>query len=160
MDKGVVSIDADFSQSINAFKAIRSNLKGLEPPMRKWGHYMVVDTQDQFRKGIDPDGNPWAPLSPVTLLNKAKLGYPPDILIATGDMERTVDYAFIGKGVVIRIGFPAQFHQRGTTKMPARIILGMNPYRQAKLGDIVKEFLLVIIEDEGLSASVTVNIRG
>ncbi len=76
---------------------------------------------DQFNNGVDPYGNPWAPLMPATL----KKGRRPPPLTDTRAMRDGVSVApRAGAGVAIEIDADyAQFHQGGTANMEARPIL-------------------------------------
>ncbi|MHC5939516.1 hypothetical protein [Nostoc sp.] len=65
----------------------------------------------------------WAALSPATIAQKERLGYPRKILTRTGAMRGSPKAVVIGKSVKITVAFPSEFHQRGTRKMTKRQIL-------------------------------------
>lgn len=70
--------------------------------------------REQFDDGVDPYGEPWAPLA------TGDQSY----LQKTGDMLSTLDVTGQrGAGIRITIDPPANFHQTGTARMPARKIL-------------------------------------
>lgn len=83
---------------------------------------------DQFDRGVDPYGNPWAKLAERTLLKhgepplQAEFGGGPGPLA-----EGTMAQAARGAGVSISVPFPGGIHQTGARKgawrMPARKIL-------------------------------------
>jgi hypothetical protein len=75
----------------------------------------------------------WAPLAPETALEKARLGYGAGILVRTGELmdSATVRGApgnvFEVTPTSLTVGtrdWKAGFHQHGTSKMPARPIVG------------------------------------
>jgi hypothetical protein len=70
--------------------------------------------QEQFDAGVGPDGEAWEPL--------ANGG--PSHLTDSGDMRGSVVVTHVGGGEVsVTVDDPADYHQRGTYKMPARQIL-------------------------------------
>lgn len=77
--------------------------------------------QEQFDAGVDPYGEPWAPLAPSTLERKRG----PGILDETGAMRESIEVSpMAGAGIKVTVGTDyAQFHQTGTSRMPARKIL-------------------------------------
>jgi hypothetical protein len=84
---------------------------------------------EQFEAGVDPYGNPWAPLAERTL---RKHGAPPlqaEFGGVPGPMaEGTIARTKSGAGVVLEVPFPGGIHQTGASKppawrMPARKIL-------------------------------------
>ena len=71
----------------------------------------------------------WPALAARTRQNKARLGYPADPLVATGSLRRSVT-ALDGirrtrftLAMTYQVPY-AQFHETGTTRMPARPIFG------------------------------------
>lgn len=77
-------------------------------------------------------GESWAPLSPWTEIKKARMGYPDQILVAEGNLQRSlVDRNALGGYTEMRdpqtvaVGSDDEagfFHQGGTRNMPARPI--------------------------------------
>lgn len=79
----------------------------------------LIDTQ--FNDGVDPYGEPWAPLMPATI----KKGRTPPPLTDTRAMRDGVTVS-PGKGAGVTIEIEAdyaQYHQAGTANMVARPIL-------------------------------------
>ena len=91
--------------------------------LRSTGDYFIKRVEQGFRTETDPYGQKWAPLSPATIAQKERLGYPRKILTRKGDMRRSPKATIQGKSVKITVAFPSEFHQRGTKKMPQRQIL-------------------------------------
>lgn len=114
------------------FKGDLAGLRELAENLRKLGgvpsrasraasEKIAEVIQDQFDAGVDPYGEPWAPLAPSTLERKQG----PGILDETGAMRESIDVSpMSGAGVKVTIGEDyARFHQEGTSRMPARKIL-------------------------------------
>lgn len=86
----------------------------------------------QFRSGGAEIGG-WKPLAKSTLRQKARLGYPSDILVRTGRLMRslaskTTDTVeeITSRDLRIGTGVPyAIYHQKGTKKMPARPLIAL-----------------------------------
>ncbi len=87
------------------------------------GDYFLKRVEQGFRSEVDPYGKKWAALSPATISQKERLGYPLKILTRTGNMRRSPKYIVQGKSVKIVASHPSEFHQSGTRKMPQRQIL-------------------------------------
>lgn len=68
MSKSEVVID------LTAANAVLSDLGGRlsnpAPLMREWGEILIRSTRERFKKGVDPEGNPWAPNTEATLARK------------------------------------------------------------------------------------------
>lgn len=67
---------------------VAANLENLTPPLVASARILADDTQQRFDTETDPDGDAWIPLDEEYLANKESLGYPPDILHRTGDLEK------------------------------------------------------------------------
>lgn len=59
--------DADVMALLGRLAAKGENLR---PVMAAFGDYLIKETVDRFDAQRDPDGVPWAPLSPFTLATK------------------------------------------------------------------------------------------
>jgi hypothetical protein len=76
--------------------------------------------QNQFDEGVDPYGDPWAPLMPSTMAR----GRTPPPLTDTGDMRDLTVEPSGSSGIAIHLGAGySAFHQVGTKTMDARPIL-------------------------------------
>lgn len=108
------------------------------------GDYLEGRILENFRKEVDPYNSKWAPLSPATIADKKRKGYPLDKLLRTGKMKRSLKVITTGKTLRIEIDFPAQFHQRGTRRMPQRQILpedGLSRKDERNVVDIMVDYL-------------------
>lgn len=114
----------ELSLNIAASEAIQ-NLEGVEERLRalpRWiAEYALEKTRANWLSGMSPKGVPWAPLAKSTIEARRKRniqGIEP--LLATRKMfnslrlERGDDY------FQVVIDHPAEYHQRGTSRMPAR----------------------------------------
>lgn len=79
-------------------------------------------------------GRPWTPLAESTLAGKLRRGEPPDILVRASVLERSLAIRTLSierlspRTMVLGTRVPyARFHQRGTSRMPARILLDARP---------------------------------
>ena len=74
---------------------------------------------EQFSTGLDPYGDPWAPLAPSTIA----MGRSPPPLTDTGIMHASASITSSGAVVTMTVDDPAGFHQTGTKHMPTREVL-------------------------------------
>lgn len=100
----------------------------LDTVMGEISLYMERETRLNFAKEYDPDGVPWAALSPSTLARKKTRA----ILRETSQLASSVSSTSSKEESRVFITDPKGiYHQTGTTKMPARPILGIGD-RQRK----------------------------
>lgn len=67
--------------------AVSGYLDDLTLPLLAARRIAMEDMQKHFDQEIDPDGNPWVPLTDEYLSSKLAQGYPADILHREGDLE-------------------------------------------------------------------------
>jgi len=79
----------------------------------------------------------WKPLAPATLGEKLRLGYPPDILVRSGDLRKSLTIRPLGVEMLrphdVEAGTDvdyAGFHQRGTKRMPRRLLVNARAVQQ------------------------------
>lgn len=90
----------------------------------------------------------WPPLAASTLARKAAQGYPPDMLVRTGELEDSVSGGewqvgrvggdFIG---VLDVAGHGGFHIEGTDFMPARDFTFIPDSVEAEIGAVAEEWL-------------------
>lgn len=81
---------------------------------------LIADAVDeQYALGVDPYGEPWAPLAQATL-DKGREEPP---LTDTHEMRDHTTVTAHGNEIVMRVPDPGGFHQTGTKHMPAREVL-------------------------------------
>jgi len=129
--------DLTIDANIKDFKSFMNNLKTqtstIKTPMSNWGEYLKQQTNNQFKQGKDPTGHPWKPLAPATLRNKKGT-----ILVETGVMKKSVYYEASARTFQFGIKDPKyQFHHFGTSRMPARVVIGMNDERINKRNELI-----------------------
>lgn len=80
---------------------------------------------------------PWKQLADVTLAEKLRLGYPPDILVRTGTLRTSLTTRPLGlerirpHDVEAGSNVPyARYHQDGTKRMPARKLINATQVRR------------------------------
>lgn len=116
---------------------IEARAYNLEPAL----HLVLADMREAERELFETagasSGEPWAELKESTLQRKAALGYPPNILIATSDLEASLteeggdNIGMVSESEVLFGTFDpkAHFHQSGTVKMPQRKVLDFSELR-------------------------------
>lgn len=77
------------------------------------------ELEHEFRAGVDPYGNAWAPLAASTV----RRGRTPPPLTDKGVMRAATRVDPVQDGVVITVPNPATFHQTGWSHGPARPIV-------------------------------------
>lgn len=119
-------------------KNLKSSVSNLEPAFDEFGRYLQTETVDQFTREIDPDGKRWSPLSPRTLERKQT----PYILRETFEMFNSFFYTATKKSFVYGLADPKyRFHHEGTSRMPARVVIGITSARKDKFNEIVILYL-------------------
>ena len=107
----------------------RDELSDFRPFFDKEGRKIL---RDEFAEVFRSEGyGEWAPLAESTLAQKRRMGYPDDILVATGALKRS----YLALRGIRRTKFtlsyrpPADvgyaiYHEEGTSRMPARPVFG------------------------------------
>lgn len=115
-------------------KNLKSSVANLEPAFDQFGRYVKSQTEEQFNKEVDPDGDAWQPLSPYTLLRKSTN----TILRETGAMAKSFFYRANKQSFEFGLDdFKYKFHHEGTSKMPARVVIGISDERKEKLNGFI-----------------------
>ena len=60
-------VEFNYQAASTALRDASEELADMTPVYAEIGDYMVEATKDRFRKGVAPDGTPWAPKSLVTI---------------------------------------------------------------------------------------------
>src|SRR3954451_9254593 len=78
------------TQLSRRLEGLSANTKNLTAPFRKSANMLIgVYSRDVFTTRGAIIGKPWKRLSPYTVAQKARSGYPTDPLIRTGKMKRS-----------------------------------------------------------------------
>lgn len=121
---------------------ISKSCRNLEPPLTGWGNKLLEQTRAQFDSETDPDGDRWVALSPTTLRSKAAKGQPSSILTATSAMRQSFRIRVAAMQLDLLSDSPyLKYHQRGTTRMPQRKVLGVTPERKNEGAGIVRSYI-------------------
>lgn len=119
-------------------KNLKSSVNNLEPVFDEFGRYLTKETHQQFDKEVDPSGDKWAELSPVTLLKKQT----PYILRETFEMYKSLYYRANKQNFEYGIDdFKYNFHHTGTSRMPARVVIGITDERRERFNKMLILYL-------------------
>lgn len=142
-----------------ALRSLERRALDPRPAFADMGEYLLRETRrSRFDKEADPQGTPWAQLTPGTVKSKQRRGKGDKtragkararvkapataILRETNTLRDTVTYEATSDG--LRLGTPQQygvFHQFGTSKMAKREFLGVNGAEAQELLGILEDFL-------------------
>ena len=120
-------VGQDFEQLRIALEDIPNAIDGIAKETVENIKGLILE---EFDKSADPFGNPWIP-------NKAGT----QTLVRTGAMRSSLIVMADGKEIFISMDEPANYHQTGTYKMPARPILPED--------ELPKEWEAVLEENTG-----------
>jgi len=114
-------VEIDDRAVMQQLAQLEQRARSMAPVMPEVGNILVASAQLSFRDSADPWGNPWAPLSPVTLLRRAarRTGGNPyrrdgrlkkaavqiigsaKPLLDTGRLRNSITFRIDGNGVVV-----------------------------------------------------------
>jgi|3_EtaG_2_1085321.scaffolds.fasta_scaffold12001_5 phage virion morphogenesis protein len=157
----VLRSEFNVTRATEAIRAATGELKDMTPLYRDVVEYMIEATRQRFAKGIDPQGNAWAPKKQSTLDRYKRLGYGNLRRVLVGPSrqlsrqivgEATRSGAVIGSALIYsrvmqegadkgefgndRRGRPVPWG-----KIPARVWLGMSHADEQAVVEIVDEHL-------------------
>ena len=132
-------------RTIRGLDRIQSRLSNFTP---FWRSVAIPIVKDKLRDIFLQEGPGWAPLADSTLRSREYPGLP--ILQQTGDLMRSViDHPILEvsrKQLLYGTSNPyAQYHEEGTSRMPARPFLG--PVMDDIMPEIRKRFINYIRQD-------------
>jgi phage gpG-like protein len=87
-----VEIEIDLSQVNATLGAVNRGLEDATPLFNLIGQEMELSVDDNFRNETDPDGSPWASLSPRYEAYKRRKGFILKINQRRGDLRGTISY--------------------------------------------------------------------
>lgn len=115
----MIRVQVDHEDWDRTVRSLESTMNSLEP-IQETLQFFEGQVLNEFITGHDPYGNPWAPLSDVTLAFRKRNGRTSDqILVDTGKMVESVRI----EGDQLVVDDPAQYHQEGNDHMLERKIL-------------------------------------
>jgi len=137
-----ISVDVRGQKKISqALNRLLKQGSDLEPAFRDIGEYLLESTQQRFVDQQAPDGEPWEPLSPKTLAKKKRQDR---ILTETGTLADTLNYQIGANQLMLGSNMEyAATHQFGREAdgIPARPFLGIAPFEQVEILDILRDHL-------------------
>lgn len=134
-----ISIVVDAGQVQTGLKEMEARIDDLGPVLREFGEYLLRRTDDCFRAEADPEGKPWQPLSPATLVMKKNT----KILTESGALRGHIAYNVQGNTLTVGTG-PAQsayaaIHQFGGKAGRGRkVTIPARPYLDITDADLVE----------------------
>jgi phage gpG-like protein len=128
---------------------MRERAADLMPAWDAVADWFAEQERAQFSTEGTRWGQPWAPLKPATIAEKQRLHYPPNILVRTGELERSLTVRPLSierlspRHMMLGTRVPyAQFHQRGTPTIPRRALLDSGPIaREGAIGSAVASWI-------------------
>jgi phage virion morphogenesis protein len=72
MAGAAIKIDIQDQQVLDAFNRLLHAVQDPEPAWRDIGEYLLISHRDRFDRQVDPEGRPWAPLSPQYRARKSR----------------------------------------------------------------------------------------
>lgn len=91
-----IRIEVDAKEITQALSRLMQKTSDLSEALSEIGEYLVASTRRRFAQGADPQGRPWAPLSPVTIRKK---GHAKPLIGETGAL-RQIRYQIEGKATL------------------------------------------------------------
>ena len=120
-------------------KKITGRIKDVIKPLSIFAKKKANYIQKQFDSNSDPDGNKWAPLSPVTIARKKQ--NKDKILTEYTPLRKSIRVNVLQEGLQLTAGVPyAKYHQQGTSKMPQRVILKITDSDKVRIGRLIRQF--------------------
>lgn len=124
----------------------------MRAPLTEAGHILEDLAARQFEsQGVYALGHPWAPLSPRYAARKMLLYGPRPILVATGKMRRLLTEDGIRELTQDTLVYGtfddvANWHQSGTSKMPARPIIVVTEREQHEIDAAFQAWVAGLID--------------
>ena len=130
-------------------------LADFGPLLEELGEIMSEAQQDNFDSQGAVFGEPWAALSPSTLKEKERLGYPATSMVRTGTLRDEAGGAIAMDADSVTAGFDeslvpyATYHQpaalggsnSGAGRLPARILVSFSAHEQDEMLQKVQDYL-------------------
>ncbi len=167
----MIRIDFKYEAVAEALAEASARLDDLTPLHEDIGEYMVEATKDRFRKGIDPDGNAWAPKSPVTIAaylargdgNRPKPLIGPTRRLSSeiqrfasrdaAEIGSSLEYSAVQQDGAAKGAFGRDKGNRPIPwgRIPARVWLGLSETDETAIIDIADDYLADGFEERGFN---------
>lgn len=126
-----------FAKARRELQGMRERAEDLRPAWDALLTWWAARNMTHFRSYGKRWKTPWKPLSPDTLHEKIRFGYPSDILVREGDLRTSLTRRPLGierlRPHEVEAGTAvdyARFHQHGTKYMPKRQLINARAVRQ------------------------------
>lgn len=141
-----IEVTADTREIEKALRDLQNVVDDLQPAFRDIGEYLLRSHDERFRRGVDPDDNPWAELKQKTKKYKPK--NKDKILVLSGDLMDDMVYQVSPTELRFGTGQEtskyAATHQFGRPEdgIPARPFIGLSGDDEDEIANIIRRHLL------------------
>lgn len=158
MAGAMLNVELDDSRTGAALTELVGRLGDLTTPLLDIAEYLHQSTDDRFRRQVAPDGSPWAPLAPSTLVRKKTS----KILRQDGYLQDTMRHSVSDNELALGTDRPYgaihQFGQRKGTSgssgghplpwgdIPARPYLGLSSDDETEVVLLIRDYCLEPID--------------
>jgi len=123
-----------------ALRELGERGQNLRPVLGDLGEYLLQSHATRFRRQVDPEGNPWRPLSLNYRATKPRNR--DKILTLDGHLRRSLRYQVRGSELLFGTNLVyGAVHQFGHEDVPARPYLGVSPEDTSELVLILADWL-------------------
>jgi phage gpG-like protein len=133
------------TQLSRRLEGLSANTKNLTVPFRKSADTLIrTFSRDVFSTQGAAIGEKWKRLSPYTVAQKARQGYPSDTLIRTGKMRRSFTSIVASDQAVVYNTAPYfKYHQsnKPRTKIPRRVMMKLGEIQRQQVVKIFQRYL-------------------
>ena len=137
-----LKIDFETAELRSALEKLQRQAKTPRPALTAIGEYLLEATEDRFAEQVDPEGRPWAPLSPR--YKKRKRKHQDLMLLLDGYLKGTLAKRVSASRLEIGSNrVYAATHQLGDERrnIPARPFLGLAGADKAEMLAILADHL-------------------
>ena len=132
-----VEFKFDTSAIQNQFRKLQAVGKS-DGLTRKIANVLWEEAEDAFSKEQSPEGEKWAALDESYKKQRHGKGYTGPILQVSGDLVKSLNIDYGDNFAVIGAAEPyGQYHQMGTSKMPARPFIGLGETGEKEIKQII-----------------------
>lgn len=153
----MIQVDYNDVETNKLINELRQRMSDIGPVMDATRQIYQSGVQQRFIDQVDPDNQPWAQLSPVTLARRRKAGKGAQILRDTGVLMNSIQYKISGNTVTLFTNLIyAGTHQYGAAKgayrakppipwgnVPQRRFLGPNQDDNKAVAEMMNGYLKV-----------------
>jgi len=135
-----ISIRVRGSEVLLKLDMVSAKLANLSIPVSQSAEYMLKETKLNFAKESTPDGAGWAVLAASTLAQKSG----GKILVESGALLGSIAIKGAGskQAIISSTGVAyAIYHAAGTSKMPARVFIGVSGRHVTRINQIFKKYI-------------------